>query len=163
MAKALKTNLWPYSIIGFFVIAILAITGWVSFAMRNSMDLVRSDYYEQDVLHQQQIDRVARTSAIREKPDFSYDPATQMLNLRLPLDHADQATTGTVNFYRPSDASLDRQVELDVAKNGSQSIDVQGFRGGYWKVNVAWTRDGQEYFFERPLVLSGEPGTPTMR
>ena len=50
-------NPWPYAIIAWFVIFITAMTVWAVVATRNSMDLVRKDYYEEELRHQQQIER----------------------------------------------------------------------------------------------------------
>ena len=158
-----KLNPWPYSIIAFFVLAILAISSWVAFAMRNNMELVRADYYVQDVLYQRQIDRLARTSALRAEIDLTYDSAARSLNLLLPQSHA-AGSTGTIHLYRPSDASLDQKFTLALSSEGSQRINVPRLRAGFWKVNVTWTREGQEYCFEQPLLVDPQsPALPPQR
>ena len=148
-------NLWPYAIIGFFVLAIMSITVWVSFAMQNDMELVREDYYEEEVRYQQQIDRVKRTSALNEQVSLAYDAEAQMLHLRIPESGGELQAEGVIHFYRPSDASLDQRIDLALGPDGTQAISVEGLKGGFWKVNVSWARDGKEYFTEKPVVLSG--------
>ncbi len=51
---------WPG---GFFILFGGYIAGFIVFASRQKMDLVRNDYYDQEIRYQQQIDRVQRTAA----------------------------------------------------------------------------------------------------
>ena len=57
-------NPWPIAIVSYFIIFIAFIAWFITFAMRQKMDLVRDDYYDQEIRFQQQIDRVQRTQSI---------------------------------------------------------------------------------------------------
>jgi nitrogen fixation protein FixH len=61
--------------------------------------------------------------------------------------------TGTVSFYRPSDAELDSKVKLGLDAVGRQSVSVRELRAGLWKVRVEWNAAGQDYFFEKPIII----------
>jgi hypothetical protein len=37
--------------------------------------------------------------------------------------------------------------------DGIQEVDAQKLRAGLWKVRVFWNVDGQEYFFDQPIVV----------
>lgn len=148
-------SLWPYAIIGWFVIAIIATVVWVTFAMRQRVDLVGKDYYEQEIRFQQQIDRVARTKPMRAEVHASYDVAQQAILVTLPAGHTRQALTGSIQLYRPSDSSLDRKVLLAVDAGGTQKLDASTLLAGLWKIKVSWSFSGQEYFFDQPIVVAG--------
>ena len=152
-----RRNPWPYAIIAYFAVFITAVFLWVGFAMRNSMELVRPDYYEAEIRFQQQIDRVHRTSAIREDVRVAYDPAGRQVVVRIPGDHAVGGVRGAVHLYRPSNASLDRTLDLAVGQDGWQRIGVEDLQAGYWKINVTWSSQGQEYFIEQAVLLPGPP------
>lgn len=148
-------SFWPYAIIGWFVLAIIGTVVWVSFALRQGTDLVRADYYEQEIRHQEQIDREARTRAVQGQLRAGYDVTQQAIVLTLPAEHARQPITGSIQLYRPSDARLDRQVDLSVDASGVQKLDARALRSGLWKIKVKWTVGGQEFFFDQPVVVAG--------
>jgi hypothetical protein len=145
---SMKRNPWPYAIVGYFVVFIAAMASWITFAVRNDMELVRKDYYEQEIKFQQQIDRLERTAAVKESVTVNYQPAAQIVSLRLPA-----AARGEVHLYRPSDAKLDRRVKLDLDATGTQTLNVAGLRGGLWRMRISWEAEGREFYFEEPLVI----------
>ena len=157
----LTRNLWPHAIITWFVIFAAAMAAWVTFAVRQNMDLVSSDYYEQEVRFQQQLDRLNRTAAISRKVILNYEATKQEVTLRLPAGPLAAGTVGQVHFYRPSDAALDFQVPLAVDADGLQRIGTSAVRGGLWKVRVQWNTAGQGYFFEQALVVDEAERDPT--
>lgn len=149
-----RPNPWPIAIIACFVVFIGAMAAWIVYAVRQDMDLVRDDYYEQEIRYQQQLDRMNRTQPLRSEVKIAYDAAKQSITIALPAAHALEAK-GSIRFYRPSDAKLDHELRLVVAADGTQQIDATALRAGLWKVHVQWMLDEQEYFFDQPLVLTG--------
>lgn len=142
----MKRNLWPYAIILYFIIFISGMVSWIAFAMRNDHELVRKDYYEQEIKFQSEMEKRARSSALRIK--VAYDAPTRRIEVRIP----GAVSTGTILFYRPSNAKLDRELKI-VLKDGSQTIDVRGFESGLWKVRLSWTANSEEYRHEESIVL----------
>lgn len=155
MPTAHPTNrsLWPYAIIGWFVIFGTAMAVWVVFAVRNDMDLVSADYYDREIRHQQQIDRQARTLPVQSEVKVAYDAAQQRITIALPAAHAGQAR-GKINFYRPSDAKLDREAKLSLNAAGTQELDATLLHPGFWKVRVQWTVNGEEYYFDQDFTIA---------
>ena len=144
---------WPYAIIGWFALFGTAMAAWVVVAVRNDMDLVSADYYDREIRHQRQIDRQARTQTIQSEVKVAYDAAQQRITVTLPATHAAQAL-GRINFYRPSDAKLDREVKLALNSAGEQMLDAKALRPGLWKVRVQWTFAGEEYFFAQTVIIA---------
>ena len=145
-------NPWPVGLILFFIVFTTYIVGFVIFASSQKMDLVRADYYDQEIRFQQQIDRVQRSAPILANADIDYDRTGDFVTVRLPSVKYDDGG-GTVAFYRPSDASLDASVKLGLDPHGSQSVSVHSLRAGLWKVRIQWKADGREYFFEKAIVI----------
>lgn len=146
-------NYWPHAIIAWFVIFAAALAAWVSVAMRQRMDLVRSDYYEEEVRYQGQLDRLNRTAALRSEVALRHDGTKREVALQLPAAHLVPRPVGQIHFYRPSNATLDFQVPLAVDASGLQRIGTGALRGGLWKVRVQWGAAGQDYFHEQVIVL----------
>jgi hypothetical protein len=152
-------NLWPHAIIAWFVIFTAALAAWITFAVRQKTDLVRSDYYEEEVRFQRQLDRLNRTAAIRSEVAINYDATKRQVTLLLPTAHLASQPAGQIHFYRPSNASLDFQVPLAVDAAGLQRIGTGALRGGLWKVRVQWSAAEHDYFFEQVIVVDeASPG-----
>ncbi|HYU45851.1 MAG TPA: FixH family protein [Terriglobales bacterium] len=154
MNQTIKSpNPWPIAIIAFFVIAITGIVAFVVFATRNKMELVRHDYYDEEIRYQQQLDRLSRTRPLNAQVTVAYNPARHQIRIKLPSEHAQRPTSGRIHFYRPSDASLDRDFELAVNADGVQDVDTKKLRAGLWKVRVYWKVNNEEYFFDQSVVV----------
>jgi hypothetical protein len=153
MITKIRKNPWPYAVIGYFAAFVCAMASWIVFAMRNDMELVREDYYEQEIRYQSRIDSVTRTSAVRTGVRLHYAPREGALTLALPEACSDPGSAGELHFYRPSAAALDRKVKLDLDRDRKQIIDLTGLKPGFWKVQLSWTHGGVDYYFDQPLVL----------
>lgn len=151
--QTIRANPWPYAITGWMLLFGTGMAAWVVVAVRNDPELVRPDYYEQEIAYQQQIDRLNRTTAVRSEVSVAYESAQQQVALRLPAAHLAEKLTGTIHFYRPSNAKLDFHLPLAVDASGGQRIAAAKLQGGLWKVRVSWTSGGQEYFHDQSLVL----------
>jgi hypothetical protein len=151
--KTIRTNPWPYAIIGWFLLFGSGMAAWVVVAARNDPDLVRADYYEQEIAYQKQIDRLNRTAAMRGEVSVAYDFARGRVTLQIPKSHLSTPLQGQIHLYRPSDAKLDFELPLEVDANGSQRIATGQLRGGLWKLRVQWTSGGQEFYHDQSLVL----------
>lgn len=146
-------NPWPIAIVAYFALVITGIVVYIAFAARNQLDLVRPDYYAEEIQFQRQLDRLNRTQSLVRPGTIVYDAAQQSVAIALPPAHAGQPTSGRILFYRPSDASLDRDIQLAVNDQGVQRVDARKLRSGLWKVRVQWTTSGQEYFFDQSVVV----------
>jgi nitrogen fixation protein FixH len=151
--KAIRTNPWPYAIIGWMLLFGTGMAAWVVVAVRNDPELVRPDYYEQEIAYQKQIDRLSRTAAVRGEVSVAYENVQQQIALRLPAAHLEGQLTGTIHFYRPSNAKLDFHVPLTLDASGAQRVPAANLQAGLWKVRVSWTSGGQEFFHDQSLVL----------
>ncbi len=150
-----KRSLWPYAIAGHFFIMICAMGVFVTWAVRQKMDLVRSDYYEDEILFQKQINALNRTRAFSSELTVAYDHQRHALRLRLPSSHAGAPFTGKAHLYRPSDARLDERIDLKPARDGTQTINTIRLAPGLWKVRLDWTAGGETFAFEQSIVIGG--------
>lgn len=151
--KKPSRNPWPYAIVAWFIIFGSSLAAWVVFVQGQAIDLVRKDYYEQEVRYQGRLDRMNRTAALRNEVNITYHAARRAVTLTLPAGHITPRPTGTIHFYRPSDARLDFETALSVDSQGTQTIAADTLRGGLWKVKVEWTAASQDYFYEQVIVV----------
>jgi hypothetical protein len=146
-----KRSWWPIAITIYFTIVIIAIAIFATWAVRQNMDLVRKDYYAQELQFQQQIDRANRTRQLQRTAQISFDDATH--SIRIALRETSSETRGFVQLYRPSDASLDQHVKLSLNVDGVQKIDGAKLKSGLWKVRVTWKTSDVDFFAESSIVV----------
>src|SRR4051794_3525376 len=107
-----RRSLWPYGIITAFAIFISGTVGLVVLACSQKVDLVSSDYYEQEIKFQNHLDRLQRTRDLGVQGVIAYDLSKQRITISLPAEQIRRAISGRIQLYRPSTAGLDRQVAL---------------------------------------------------
>ena len=151
--KAAKRSFWPHAIIGYFALAITGIAVFISWAVRQDMDLVRNDYYEQEILFQGHLDAVSRTKPFAEQTGASYDAGSEALLLRVPAIHVSGDLVGKAHLYRPSNARLDQYFGLRPDAFGRHALLLRGLAPGLWKVRLEWTSGGEDYLSEHSLII----------
>jgi nitrogen fixation protein FixH len=147
---------WPLGITLALLVFASGLAALIAFAVTSNSDLVVQDYYEQDLLYQEQIDRRARTEPLAERLRVSHDPALDKILIQLPSEHATLDTAGEVHLYRPSAADLDRRWPLELNAAGMQILDAQDLAPGLWQVKIQWTTRGQEYYVDRRVVIEAD-------
>src|ERR1035438_5936584 len=105
-----QRSLWPVSIISFFILAIIFVVSYVVFASRQRTDLVRQDYYDQEIRFQNHIDRMSRTRFISADAGIVYDAAQKFIAITLPPSSTNQLPVGEIFLYRPADERLDQNI-----------------------------------------------------
>ena len=155
MSQQLKTSLnpWPVGIVAFFAAAICGAVIFVIFCSRNRVDLVTADYYEQEVRYQDQLDRAQRASSLQAPAKINYDTASQLITVLLPAEHLSPELKGWIQLYRPSAASMDQKLALQVNASGAQMIDARSLSDGLWRVRVSWNLNGEDYYCDEKVVI----------
>ena len=144
-------SLWPFVIIGTFIVFVAGMSIMVVLACRSNMDLVSHDYYEQELRFQSRIDSLDRTHALGATA--RYDALSHHIIISLPAAHVGKAVDGSIQLYRPSAAGMDRQIKLEPNAQGIQTLAADDLNKGLWKIRVAWNVAGQEYFLDQKIVI----------
>jgi hypothetical protein len=155
-ALASRWNPWPVSIIAFFTVAIVGCGTFVAFCSRHPADLVASDYYEQELRYQGQLDRLQHTQQGAQSAAVEYDASRKVITVSLPSVQQKADLQGTIQLYRPSAMNLDREIKLEVDAKGIQVIDASKLLPGLWKVRVSWTTDRKDYFTDQKVVIGSK-------
>jgi nitrogen fixation protein FixH len=147
-------NPWPIAIIIYFVVFICGIGVFVTWAVRQKMDLVQKDYYDQELDFQKQIDAAARARQMKDLVAISYDAKNGQVLVQLPPVADPSTIAGRLRFYRPSDASLDCEVPLALSSAGAQRVDAGKLKPGLWKVRAYWRVNALDYYYDDVLLVS---------
>lgn len=149
-------NPWPWALSGILALFFTGAVSFIVFAVQQDMDLVRPDYYDQEIRYQEHLDRLERTRRLGEGLRLEERFGEGRVVFHLPAKQSGAAVTGSLRFYRPSNARLDRVVEVLPDPAGRQSIPLAGLAPGLWRVQAGWRVDGQEYGADWTLVVPGE-------
>ncbi len=152
-----RRNPWPIVIIAYFIVFISFTAVIVVYLSRQKMDLVRGDYYDDEIRYQEQLDRMNRTQPFSSQVSVAYSSAQQLITIALPQAQAQSKPSGRIRLYRPSDESLDQEIKLAVSPDGVQKVNAKSLRSGLWKVRVYWTVNGQDYFFGETVIIGSAP------
>ena len=149
---AQKPSLWPKAIIAYFSVVICGIAVFIAWAIGQNMDLVRKDYYAEELKFQQQLDSVNRTRQNHKTAAVNFESSSGIVRVSIP--QANSTARGVIHFYRPSDAALDKSIKLSLTANGVQEIDGKELQPGFWKVRVNWSDGADEFFTESSIIVS---------
>ncbi|MBE7501227.1 MAG: FixH family protein [Verrucomicrobiales bacterium] len=153
-----RPTLWPLGIVAAFAVFILGTASLIVFSIFHREDLVTADYYEQELLHQEHINRLERTHPLRDQVRVAYSPESQQMLIALPPLHANLHPTGSIHLYRPSAAREDRHFDLDLDPLGRQALDTRDLPQGLWRVRIRWTASGHDYAIDERIVVRHSSG-----
>jgi len=112
-------------------------------------DLVTEDYYEQELLHQNEIDKVDNAKTLKE--NVSWEKTDDGILISFPKDLEHKNITGKVFLYRPSNKKLDSEISISLSNN-QMLIPKTRLLDGRWNIKIDWEYDGKSYLFKESLV-----------
>lgn len=136
------------------VLLTVFVTGMVTLVLisfSKNIELVTDNYYEKDKLYQERIDSEKRSRQLENDLQISHDE--NYITFVFPQDMEREKISGVINFYRPSEATLDADFEITPSEANSQKFNLAAFKNGFWKVNINWSYDGVSYFKSDTLTI----------
>ncbi len=133
-----------------FVAATLTVVGYL---VSLDYQMVADNHYEKAEKYQQHIDRLEQAEKLEEPVTIEMVASEKMLEIQFPRTLASRGLQGTVEFYRPNDAGMDRKLKLDPDKQGFQQVPLGQFTPGRWQVRISWTSGDKSYFKQQYIFL----------
>jgi hypothetical protein len=140
-------NIGKWIIVSFILFG-LFMAGLVIVCMRQEISLVSTNYYDEELQFQHQIDRAHNANLLERKPSVEVNGRMLTLawNQRTPV------TDATVNLFCPANAKMDRTFKLNGEQN-KQSIALDDLGHGMYRVKLRWSMNNMEYFQEQVINL----------
>lgn len=113
-------------------------------------DLYAEDYYAQELDYQRRID--AKQNAQGLKDEFKILLKEDGLELVFPKEMKQEGLQGRLYFYRPDNAALDYELDLNV-QDGIQFISNDSFIPGNYQLMVEWKVNKQAFLVEQNIVI----------
>jgi hypothetical protein len=145
-------HLWARGIFAVYLVFAGTILCGVGFLVTRRLDLVRSDYYQQEIQHQSHIDRLQRTGNLPLDLAWNILQENGQLICHFPIDRIEGIISGTIHLYRPANATLDQQIPIALNADGRQTLATD-LPLGLWKLKIDWLVNNQEYYSEMPVVI----------
>lgn len=130
-----------------FMLAFMTFIGsMVYIAFTKNADLVRDDYYENELAFDQTKDEKANYTAL-ENP-IHIEKNELGVNFIYPSEmNAEKG--GKIAFYRPDQKKYDCEFEIQMSEDHIQRLAYSNFRDGYYDVSIRWTdANDKTYIFE---------------
>lgn len=151
MNKA-KKSLIPLALTIFLTCFILFFSGFAIWSAFLDFDLVSEDYYQKGVEYQRQIERRERASENNLRVIWN-QTAQGSITFKFPISSDSAAARGKLTFFRPSDAALDKIVNINPDSAGLQEISIRRLSKGYWKIKIFWSLNSHELYQEDDLIV----------
>jgi len=145
-----KTDLIPYAIIASFIFFAVYIGQFVYRSMQKDLNLVRPDYYAEEIRHQNKID--LRASSIEENKATEITLSNEN-QLEIQFDASHTINEGKLTLFRSSDEKLDQHILLEISASNNSTIDLSTIKKGAWKIHLNYTVDDKPYLKEQDLFI----------
>ncbi|MBL7863516.1 MAG: FixH family protein [Cyclobacteriaceae bacterium] len=140
---------WGKSIALAFVLFAVFIGVLVVVCIRQDIPLVAEDYYQQELMFQEQIDRMRNTSALPEKPIIGVIGT----EVEIRFVRLSDISEARLELFRPSSKSMDRTFVLTPAEGGRIRMNVSNMASGMYRAKMRWSMDGKPYYLEQVIYL----------
>ena len=135
------------SIILFMVISI----GFIYYAFNQDVNLVRDDYYEAEVQFNDTMDKIKRTTQLKDHLEITL--TTGNIQLHFPAIYEKIRISGNIFMYRPSNEKKDFNLPILLDSLNSQNISTTKLLPGLWKIKVAWNYDSTSFQNDKILMV----------
>lgn len=120
-------------------------------ATTTNADLHAQDYYNQELDYQTKINAIQQTKSLKDKLTIKQNK--DQIEIEFPSDFEGKAFTGTIHFFKPNNASLDKLIAIKANEN-AQTLSKEQFIKGHYQVKITLISDGTNYYFEQPIELN---------
>ncbi|HEU4938761.1 MAG TPA: FixH family protein [Vicinamibacterales bacterium] len=128
-----------------------ATSGFVAFAMSRPVSLVSPDYYAESLREDEHLAARRNAQLLGSEVAVNWDGGDR-IRISVPASQA-QAARGSVTLYRASDVAADRTFAFRPDDTGKQDVTVGTLVRGLWLVQLRWSVEGRDYYFEQPVTL----------
>lgn len=142
---------WGWKITILYVSFIVGIMTLVFKANSRDVQLVRTDYYQQELLYTQRMKAIEAANALSQQVSFIVTDAG--ISFQFPQEFANTNLSGKIKLYRPDNVSDDREFDLKPDQNLTQLITPQSVKTGYYIAQISWNMNGVEYYFEKSVYM----------
>ena len=144
-------SIWPYAIIGSFVLLAIFDAFIISAAYKTKTAPIEDSPYEAGINYESVIKAKEAASTAGLKFTFLFQANSLNFEIVGPLPSTPK--TLQVKLIRPSDDTLDKKFELSSNNNIFSTPINAALTAGLWLLQASLMVDGKEYYFESKEVV----------
>lgn len=142
---------WGKGITIFIILFMGFIGSMVYVAFTKNADLVREDYYENELAFDQT--KQERDNYKNLGEEIFIEKNESGITFLFP-EEMRESSEGTIEFYRPDQKKYDREFAIAMNENRMQQFAYENFMEGYYNVSVRWKdRNQKGYIFESSILF----------
>lgn len=142
---------WGHKIIFSFIAFTIFLGVLVYKSFQSKVNLVSQDYYKQEIVFQDQINKIENELALEKSVSIVHNSRLNELLIIFPREL--EVKSASLTLYRPSDASMDRSWDLQLDQENADKISTESLSGGLWQVQVEWSDQSNSYYKEQNIFL----------
>lgn len=140
-------NIGKWIVVTFVCFAIF-IASLVVICVREDISLVSPNYYAEELVYQDQIDRLNNTAALPQKPSIRIVDHT----VRVDFKQQEPIEGAVLRLFCPSDQTMDRSFPITTV-NGKQTFALGTIRSGMYRVKLNWVMQNKAFYWEEEIYI----------
>jgi len=117
----------------------------------SSADKVEEDYYQQEIQYEQR--KVATENGFKFAKDIQVNTGGKQVEILFPEGIDFNAVEGTIHFYRPENASLDKKFSFSSETGRIQLIPSSELAEGNYTLKLLWKEGEKDYYVEKEITI----------
>lgn len=141
---------WGNWIVVSFLLFAVFIAVLVTVCVRQDISLVSPDYYQEELVFQDQIERERNTELLAQRPSIKM---RDQRTIQIDFPQFNEIESGELILFRPSDPALDKKFRIEKTNQSSQQYVVHALQSGMYRARMVWTMAGKEFYFEEIIHI----------
>lgn len=133
-----------------FAVFVSGILYMVYSSFNHNIDLVSTNYYEEELKYQQVIDATERANGLSAK--LICEVKDDTLHVTFPAEMKQRQVKATLWLYFVADKKKDINISM-VTSSGQLALPLTSVNKGMHDVKLSWVADGAQYYFEQKLFI----------
>jgi hypothetical protein len=150
MKSNFKWN-WGTGIALVYTIFALSMIALVASSFSKKLDLNSKDYYAQELVFQNQIDKSNRARALASS--VKWEVTKGKIIITYPQQFVGCELSGNVFLFKPSDNNSDVNFQIKTDEQLKQEISTSTLSKGMYKIRIDWAVGKETYFNEGAIVI----------
>ena len=121
----------------------------VTVCIRQDVNLVSKEYYNEELAYQEQIVRISNTRSLEKKPVVVVEGNV----MEVRFANGSNITKGTLKLFCPSNSTMDREFDLILLANNARKVEISSLNKGMYRAKIYWENGVTQYYHEEVINL----------
>ena len=145
---------WGSGIAIFYGCFMLIFIGIAIKAGQQDINMVKKDYYYDDINYQKHFDKIQNEQALTEKVQVDFNTELESVAIKFPTNMP--IPVGKVILFHPARDTDDKSFDIKTDNAAQMVIPVKGFPNGRWQVQINWESGNKTFYKEAYIVIENK-------